>query len=690
MRLPRLPTYLLIAIILHVLLGGLSFSVYLGGDILARVDRQVREMLVFTHISREALHRARTARQDDVPALGASDAVPIDSPLAPDIPRQPLDTLMPSNLPLVAIPPAASEQPLAASLATPAMPDIAPPLPEEALATREPLTIPSPNVRSLVEEQVPLADMAPPRDEAPQTVPQALELDAARRETTVTLSPPPPAADAPQTAAQPLAAELPAAALPIASTASDASFPLAAPSAALEALDEAIPLDASPAPEESASPTIAATGALDVPLPRRESSPAAQPPTLPPLPELERPQTSAPLMAALPLDLAPPAVNPSLAQAPLERFGPKAARLLVAQDPIGLTALLQMRHGTAKRDAISAFGGNDQTIAAVERGLGWLARHQHADGYWSLHEFHKMCQGHECSQRGQVASDAAATGLALMCFLGDGHTHQQGNHQGTVKRGLLWLIAQQNEEGDLAHAASGNAHLYSHGIATIALCEALALSRDEQLQQPAERAVAFILAAQHKPTGGWRYQPNQPADTSVVGWQVMALKSAQMAGIDVPAESMQLVRKWLESVERQGNERGRFGYQSRDNSPAMTAEALLCLEYIGVERDHPSLVGGVNFLLERLPREGQETSYYWYYGTQALYHVQGEPWQKWNDSLRDLLLKTQSKDGHLAGTWDIRDQWEQQGGRHYATCLRLLILETYYRHLPLYATGDVR
>src|SRR5690606_23478450 len=102
--------------------------------------------------------------------------------------------------------------------------------------------------------------------------------------------------------------------------------------------------------------------------------------------------------------------------------------------------------------------------------------------------------------------------------LGDGHSHQQGDFQDTVKRGVLWLVTQQHKDGDLAHGIGQNAHMYSHGIATIALCEAFALSKDEKLRGPAQRAVAFIVSAQHQGSGGWRYEPNQDADTSVVGW----------------------------------------------------------------------------------------------------------------------------------------------------------------------------
>jgi hypothetical protein len=165
----------------------------------------------------------------------------------------------------------------------------------------------------------------------------------------------------------------------------------------------------------------------------------------------------------------------------------------------------------------------------------------------------------------------------------------------------------------------------------------------------------------------------------------MALKSAQMASLDVPQEPLALVLKWLRSVEGKGKELGTFRYQSGSGlTPAMTAEGLLCLQYLGAPVNDPSLQAGVEWLLKHLPKQGSETSYYWYYGTQVMYHLQGAPWQQWNRALRDMLVRTQHNDGDLAGTWDPHDQWESQAGRIYATSLRLLMLEVYYRHLPLY------
>ncbi|HPP52144.1 MAG TPA: hypothetical protein PK777_04265, partial [Thermoguttaceae bacterium] len=109
---------------------------------------------------------------------------------------------------------------------------------------------------------------------------------------------------------------------------------------------------------------------------------------------------------------------------------------------------------------------------------------------------------------GRQESDSAATGLALLAFLGAGYTHQEGPYRTQVQRGLEWLLANQKPDGDLWGYAQGSSDtwLYSHGIAAIALCEAYGMTRDPALRQAAERAVGFIVAAQHPTRGGWRYR----------------------------------------------------------------------------------------------------------------------------------------------------------------------------------------
>jgi hypothetical protein len=344
---------------------------------------------------------------------------------------------------------------------------------------------------------------------------------------------------------------------------------------------------------------------------------------------------------------------------------------------------LLLRQKEVRQRSVEQFGGTKASEAAVERGLDWLAAHQNPNGSWSLHSFHTNCKHPHCPDAGTVASDPAGTGLVLLPFLGAGHTHQGGKHRQPVARALQWLVGHQQADG--TWPAPGDARpMYGHGMASIALCEAYGMTRDPKLRGPAQKALDYIVRAQHAPTGGWRYRPNQAADTSVVGWQLMALKSGEMAGLAVPARAFEGVKRWLTSVEAKRPPGGLFGYQSANPTPAMTAQGLLCLQYLGARRDDPRMRAGTDYLLRNLPRPGAETSYYWYHATQVMYHMQGKPWKAWNDRLRDLLVRAQVVKGTQAGSWTPLDHREKPGGRLYATALRVLMLEVYYRHLPLY------
>ncbi len=326
-------------------------------------------------------------------------------------------------------------------------------------------------------------------------------------------------------------------------------------------------------------------------------------------------------------------------------------------------------------------GGNEASESAVERGLKWLADHQDTDGHWSLNEFHTagQCNG-RCSRPGGVSSDAAGTGFGLLPFLGAGYTHQSGKYKKTVKNGLDWLIEDQTKEGSFRHSEGGN--LYSHGIASIALCEAWAMTKDPKLKRPAQRAIDYMVKAQHG-QGGWRYSPGMAGDTSVTGWQVIALRSAQQGGLEVPKNVMTKVSAFLDSVQTDKKGSG-YGYTPGGGaSPAMTAEGLLCRIYTSWNSKRPGLEAGVQYLLSHPPQQGGEL-YYWYYATQVLHHYGGEPWEEWNPVMRDLLIDAQSTEGHESGSWAPQGGHDASGGRVYATSLSLLTLEVYYRHKRMF------
>ena len=351
-----------------------------------------------------------------------------------------------------------------------------------------------------------------------------------------------------------------------------------------------------------------------------------------------------------------------------------------------LSATFSMRTPEGRAEAVSKLGGSDASEAAVARGLEWLASHQFAAGNWSIHD--SNCKDHDCGGHGNYEADTAATGLALLSFLGAGHTHRSGEYQKTVQRGLAFLMERQGPDGDLFRAETEFCWLYSHGMASIALCEAYGMTKDPRLKQPAQQAINFILAAQHPKFGGWRYRPKFESDTSVSGWQLMALKSAEIAGLNVPKSAYDGVGTWLNSVEKV-DAPGRFSYHpTKPMTPSMSAEGLLMRQYLGAGRTDDRLLAGASFLKQRLPREDVRDVYYWYYATQVMFHMQGDHWDSWNGALRDMLVASQDKGGPERGSWDpagpTKDTWGQSGGRHYVTCLNLLMLEVYYRHLPLY------
>lgn len=344
--------------------------------------------------------------------------------------------------------------------------------------------------------------------------------------------------------------------------------------------------------------------------------------------------------------------------------------------------VLQGRAAGNRAALVLSEGGNEFSEEAVALGLKWLARHQHSDGHWSLNEFHKVgdCNG-RCKDGG-ADSDTAATALALLPFLGAGQTQLDGEYTEVVGKALRWLVNAQEPNGDLQGPGFGR--MYAHAQAAIVLCEAYAMTRDPFLEDPAQKAIDFVVAAQHE-AGGWRYRPGQSGDTSVLGWQIMALRSARMAYLNVPEKTFAKANSYLERAQTD-NYGSRYGYIPGSRAePAMTAEALLCRQYAGWRADEPGMVEGVDYLLqEHPPNPNRPNIYYWYYGTQMMHHIGGNPWTLWNSIVRDAVITSQKKKGHEAGSWDPVGPHTSSGGRLYMTAISICILEVYYRHLPLY------
>jgi hypothetical protein len=357
----------------------------------------------------------------------------------------------------------------------------------------------------------------------------------------------------------------------------------------------------------------------------------------------------------------------------------------------------RLRTPQQQNRAVEEFGGTDESEQAVDLALQWLASVQTNEGFWDG-EAHGAGPGpreeadRENPRAGAgVDADAGLTGLAILAFLAKQHTVEQGEYASNVESGLRWLVSQQRSDGFLGGEASKVSAMYCHAIATFALAEAYAMLADpaagDWMREPLQRAVQYILSCQLS-DGGWRYERGQPdGDMSMFGWQLMALKSAERAGIAIPEDVRARMVGFLRDRSL-GESGGHASYRANEAvTPSMTAEALFCKQMLGMVRDNPASIEAVAYLEEHAPRRTELNLYYWYYGTLAMFQYGGESWQEWNEAMREILIFEQRKTGALAGSWDPRDPWGPYGGRIYSTAMAAMCLEVYYRYLPLYQSG---
>lgn len=409
-------------------------------------------------------------------------------------------------------------------------------------------------------------------------------------------------------------------------------------------------------------------------------------------------------------------------------------------------------------------GGTLESQKAVEDGLNWLARHQGLDGHWGADclgsgPSSRCNQNAPCRGSGE-AFDVAHTGLALLAFQAGGHYYF--NHQkysGQVNRGIVYLLEKQLPDGSFVDlqapnptpgryptpkAGSHEAFMYEHAIATFALCEACAVALAEGrkptpgLQLAAQRAVSYIENIQHD-DGGWRYlvDHNERSDCSVSGWVMLALKTAREAKLNVSPKTISRMMEFFTAHYADGRTVYRIPPE-KPSTDSMTAVGMLAIEFIEHKLDSPVVQAGATYLadqadalfleagppagaalgalsqfpnlnpdrvqkgLQRQLVEGNWGLYLCYNCTLAMFQVGGEPWNRWNDGVRDHLTRWQSPDpkpdknglrviggphgeGPVVscerGSWSPdTDPYSDWGGRIYTTALAVLTLEVYYRY----------
>jgi hypothetical protein len=341
-------------------------------------------------------------------------------------------------------------------------------------------------------------------------------------------------------------------------------------------------------------------------------------------------------------------------------------------------------------------------VAAITRGLQWLARSQQSDGSWIAEVGYKLNSGYVVTERS--AGHVGVTALAGMAFLAGGHTPGRARYGRNVQQAVEFVLSCVNTDGMITQ---NETRMYSHAFGTLFLAEVYGMTRDAKIKEALDRATEFTWKSQNK-LGGWRYAPFAPdSDMSITVCQVMALRAARNIGIRVPKESIdRAVNYVLMSANTIGHrDAGSFKYQYRDrdaiptrNSFALTAAGLATLYSAGLYSNEDILAHirehGIEVFQGRFPpprieqilrylRNTYATTprghYFYYYGNyyavQALFIAGGIEWEEYFGRVQRDLVEDQRQDG----SWPDRHV-----GPTYATASACLILQIPYRYLPIF------
>ncbi|MEX0742015.1 MAG: hypothetical protein WD079_04400 [Phycisphaeraceae bacterium] len=351
-----------------------------------------------------------------------------------------------------------------------------------------------------------------------------------------------------------------------------------------------------------------------------------------------------------------------------------------------VTLILQSPMMAAEEEALALLK-RTQVDGAVEHAIAYIITQQREDGW--------------ISDRGD-SNRVATTSLAIMAMAAVGHQPADPTPEGRAMAEALAFVLHEDRQDERGYfGQSDGSRMYGHGITTLMLGEMIGHGvsdeQDARIRERCQHAIDLILSAQKVPKhqaphqGGWRYTPDSnDADLSVTVWQLMALRSAYNAGLDVPASAIEEAVEYLRASYR-SNERddqGRplnmnsgFGYQPGGGPGfSTTAMGMLAMIVCG-EYEAPEVVGASNYLMDNPPTFGDRWFFYGaYYYAQGMYQRGGEIAQSARDHIEPLLLEHQREDG----SWEASGGTEHNAGKVYATAMGVLSLSVKYHYLPIY------
>ena len=305
---------------------------------------------------------------------------------------------------------------------------------------------------------------------------------------------------------------------------------------------------------------------------------------------------------------------------------------------------------------------------AIDKGLSFLKRNQVKSG----RNRGAFANG---GLSGGVAT-ASLGGLAMMC---GGHAPGRGPYGKAIDRAVEFVMSQVQSTGYIAMGGNGSReNMYGHGFSMLFLSQAYGMTQKAEIGKKLRDAVKLTCQCQND-QGGWRYRPQKSdADLSITVCQIMGLRGARDAGIDVPDE---VRSKCIDYVKKSQNVNGSFRYTMNGGHTtfAMTAAGVTSLYSAGIYEGE-NVTKALDYLMRTPPNGanmgGGHYFYSHYYAVQAMWHAGGKYWDKWYPLIREQLIRNQMTDG----AWK-----SSEAGPPFGAAMACIILQMPLNYLPVFS-----
>lgn len=340
---------------------------------------------------------------------------------------------------------------------------------------------------------------------------------------------------------------------------------------------------------------------------------------------------------------------------------------------MGVPSVMKGRCDSADRTSrLRKAGGKASMDRSVLTALRWIKEQQNEDGSFGK-EF-----------------PVAMTAFALLAFSGHCETVDSPEFGKAVKMAIEYLVDVADKGKGMMASRNDRNTSYEHGIAVYALAEAYSMNKNastpfKRISPSLKKGLPIIIEGQTN-GGGWLYSygSNGVGDLSVAGWNMQALKAAELTGLKFSglSTSKKKARKYLDVALDPNGSEGYYKYRVREQDKgklSLTGVGVLCSRMMGEEAKIEGKA--LDLILSKAPKKFNASQLYaWYYHSQAAFQAQGKHWRKYNDTYQEVIVEAQEKDG----SWPAADGHGQVkgDGKLYSTCLCTLMLEVYYRYLP--------